>query len=213
MVEYIKAIVAINIVKFKQEVIDSSIVPVMDSAVHNSADNSLYIYFNISLSAGEETTLDGLITAHDPTVIPLTPLEEFDIGSSIMDGSRSNAQLSISESPMIFNALMADNDDFLNIAAFAHSYAGYVMPQNGRIVKISGRAARQGTGTKYIDVWVDEVETQATLTFTTAAVESQYTITADIPFLAGERLRAKVRMPAGAKMYNLNVILWIRWEI
>lgn len=90
MVEYIKAIVAINIVKFKQEVIDSSIVPVMDSAVHNSADNSLYIYFNTSLGAGEETTLDGLITAHDPAVDPGTVgdvnITPDDSGSVVIDG-------------------------------------------------------------------------------------------------------------------------------
>lgn len=213
MAEYIKSIVTINIVKFKQEIIDSNIAPVVDSVVHHSADDSLYIYFDTALSTEEETTLDGLIAAHDPAVAPLTPLEEFDRAISLEDGSRSNALLSTSESTLVFNEQMSANGDFLSISSFAHSDAGYVMPQNGRIVKVSGRAARQSVGTKYLDFLVDDTVIQDVLTFGESEAESQFTNTTDIAFVAGQRIRAKTRMGSGKKMYQLNVVLWIRWEI
>lgn len=213
MVEYIKSIVTINIVKFKQEVIDSSIVPVIDSAVHNSVDDSLYTYFNTSLSAGEETTLDGLIVAHDPTVDPQTAAAEFELAASEEDGSRSYAVLSMSETTLVFNEQMSANEDFLSISSFAHSDAGYVMPHNGRIVKVSGRTASQSPGTKYVDLLIDDTENQDVLIFGASTSESQYSTTINISFLAGERIRAKTRMGPGVKMHHLNIIMWIRWEI
>ena len=215
MVEYIKTIVSLNILKFRQEITDSSIVPISDSIVFHSGEdiNNLHVFFNAALSAGEETILDGLIAAHDSSVTTLTALEEFDRTISREDGSRSNALLSTSESTLVFNEQMSANGDFLSISSFAHSDAGYVMPQDGRIVKVSGRAARQSAGTKYLDFLVDDTVIQNVLIFGGSSAESQYSNITDIAFVAGQRIRVKTRMSSGEKMYHLNIVLWIRWEI
>lgn len=215
MAEYIKTIPSVDTLKFKQGIDDSSIVPVVISIVFHSGEgtNNLHVFFDASLSAGEETTLDGLIAAHDSTVTPLTPLQEFNSAVSREDGSRSGVILSTSESTLVFNEQMAANEDYLSISSFAHSDAGYVMPDNGRIVKLSGRVAKQPAGTKYLDLLVNDTIFPAELTFSATGAESQYSSVTDVPFLAGERIRAKTRMGNGVKLHNMNVVVWIRWEI
>lgn len=212
MTQYVRTASNIKVSQLHKEITASAIVTTLDGVSDTGeASNNLLLDFAGALSGGDETLMDSTISAHTPDTA--TAAEIFDRNVSETDGSRSDAMLSASETTLVFNEQMSTNGDYLSISSFAHSDAGYVMPQGGRIVKVSGRAASQTSGTKYLDILVDDTVIQGALTFTAAIAESQYSNTTDIGFTAGQRIRTKTRMPNGKRMNHINIVIWIRWEI
>lgn len=75
---------AVNLDKLEYEIEESSITPPLSGIT--SHDDTVKVGFDSSLSGGEQTTLNGIVAAHDGQPLPPTPVEEFlDVNAIVTD--------------------------------------------------------------------------------------------------------------------------------
>lgn len=84
--------------KLHQEILDAGLATI-ESVSHNEGEtpNNLHVYFSSALSGGDETTLDGVVAAHDPAPLvapdPLDPVNRiltFADGSLVVSATDGN---------------------------------------------------------------------------------------------------------------------------
>lgn len=131
---------------------------------------------------------------------------------TLVDTTRTNKILSVSENPIRFTDNKLKNNEWLQIGQTNHRESAYIAEFNGTVTFASGHCQKVSNNTKYIHIIINDTDMGQIGLFAGALDDNFINTTINIDFNQGDRIRLQAKDGTPGRIEDTIVKIILKWR-